>query len=74
MNGRPAAEANIFGDPHAADFVFGQPLPIWLVPLDATTQCALTGDELAGMAGCGRYGTFLASITKFYLEYHRCAC
>lgn len=66
-----AAEANIMGDPHAADFVFGQSLPTYLVPLDVTTQCQLTGDELASMQGQGRFGTFLASITKFYLDYHR---
>lgn len=59
------------GDPHAADFVFGQSLPTYLVPLDVTTQCQLTGDELASMQGQGRFGTFLASITKFYLDYHR---
>ena len=67
-----AAEANIFGDPHAADYVFSQPLPLFLVPLDVTTRCQLSGSELAGMRGCGAFGSFLCSITQFYLEYHRC--
>ncbi|KAK9800239.1 hypothetical protein WJX73_004601 [Symbiochloris irregularis] len=70
-NVNPAAEANIFGDPAAADYVFGRPLPTYLVPLDVTTQCKLSGTELTAMNGCGAYGSFLASITHFYLEYHR---
>ena len=44
-NINPAAEANIFGDPEAADFVLGQPASIRMVGLDATHEV----DSLAGL-------------------------
>ena len=69
--GNCAAEANIFGDPVAADYVFGQPVPTRLVALDTSQQCRLTQQQLEGMRGKGRYGSFLADITGFYLQYHR---
>src|SRR4029453_16535019 len=46
-NVSPAAEFNIFVDPHAADIVFTAGLPITLVPLDVTRQVRLTPDFLA---------------------------
>ena len=66
-----AAEANIFGDPVAADLVFGQSVPTRLVALDTSQQCRLTADQLEGMRGRGKYGSFLADITAFYLQFHR---
>ena len=41
-NINPAAEANIFGDPEAADFVLGQPATsIRMVGLDVTHEVTL---------------------------------
>ena len=37
-NINPAAEANIYGDPEAADFVLGQPASIRMVGLDVTHE------------------------------------
>lgn len=68
-----AAEANIIGDPAAADFVFGQPVPMRLIPLDVSNRCRLTAAQLTAMKGKGRFGTFLWQITEFYLAFHRCA-
>lgn len=116
-NVNPAAEANIYGDPDAANVVFGRwvpaPLPFcqctggvesaalppllptlqallagpllraawpaasrrlpncWVVGLDVTHRCRLSAQQIEGMAGVGRHGTFLRDISQFYLEYHR---
>ncbi|CAL5223594.1 g6133 [Coccomyxa viridis] len=70
-NVNPATEANFFGDPEAADFVLSQPAKTRIVGLDITHSCTFTGPELTGLHGKGRFGTFLSSITAFYLKYHR---
>ena len=41
-NINPAAEANIFGDPEAADFVLGQPARMRMVGLDVTHEVFAT--------------------------------
>lgn len=58
-------------DPEAADFVLSQPAKTRIVGLDITHSCTFTGPELTGLHGKGRFGTFLSSITAFYLKYHR---
>ena len=60
-------------DPEAADFVFGHSAKIKVVGLDVTHSCTFTGSELKGLHGKGRFGTFLSSITAFYLKYHQYA-
>lgn len=70
-NVNPAAEANIFGDPDAANVVFGRMPNTYVVGLDVTHKCVLTAAQIDGMEGRGRHGTFLRSITQFYLDYHR---
>jgi len=42
-----------------------------VVGLDVTHQCKMTAEQIDGMAGRGRHGTFLRDITQFYLDYHR---
>ena len=58
-------------DPEAADLVFGHEADIRVVGLDVTHACQFTADDLQGLAGQGRFGTFLQQITRFYLQYHR---
>lgn len=43
----------------------------YVVGLDVTHKCVLTAAQINGMEGQGRHGTFLRSITQFYLDYHR---
>lgn len=43
----------------------------WVVGLDVTHQCRMSAAAIEGLAGRGRHGTFLHSITQFYLDYHR---
>uniref|UniRef100_A0A7S0YHA1 Inosine/uridine-preferring nucleoside hydrolase domain-containing protein n=1 Tax=Polytomella parva TaxID=51329 RepID=A0A7S0YHA1_9CHLO len=52
-NINPAAEANIFADPDAADLVFGSGERIRVVGLDVTHECCLSSarlDELGGIS------------------------
>src|SRR5581483_1365068 len=49
-NVTPAAEYNIYVDPHAAERVMRSGLPITLVPLDITMQVFLTREAIAKLA------------------------
>jgi uridine nucleosidase len=70
-NVNPAAEANIYGDPDAANVVFSRVPNCWLLGLDVTHSCLLKGTSIASMKGKGKHGTFLHDITQFYLGYHK---
>eukprot|EP00884_Botryococcus_braunii_P001183 jgi/Botrbrau1/11065/Bobra.0302s0007.2 len=70
-NVNPAAEANIFGDPEAADEVLGLTEKIKILGLDVTHQTFFTRAQLKGLDGQGRIGSFLNEISQFYLEYYR---
>ncbi|KAL6779784.1 hypothetical protein ACKKBG_A13710 [Auxenochlorella protothecoides x Auxenochlorella symbiontica] len=70
-NVNPAAEANIFGDPDAANVVFAKAPNCWVVGLDVTHQCQLSRRQLDGLQGVGRHGSFLSAISQFYLSYHK---
>lgn len=71
-NVSPAAEANIWNDPEAADIVFGAACPVTMVGLDVTHRIIMTAADLE------RFGTFpdpqsqhLARILPFYLNFNR---
>lgn len=66
-------DAGFCADPEAADFVLGHSAKIKVVGLDVTHSCTFTGSELKGLHGRGKFGTFLSSITAFYLKYHQYA-
>ena len=70
-NVNPAAEANIYGDPDAANAVFSRMSNCWLLGLDVTHSCIMSATEIDGVQGKGKHGTFLHAITQFYLKYHR---
>ncbi len=52
-NVTPAAEFNIYVDPHAAAIVFGCGVPIVMLGLGVTHQAVATPDQLAAIAGLG---------------------
>jgi len=72
-NTGPVAEFNYFVDPHAAEEVLNSGLPLTIVPLDVTEQCALLGDELRDIVQKHQtnLGRFLARMTADYMRYHQ---
>lgn len=62
----PAAEFNIYVDPHAADVVFRSKIPIVMMPLDVTHK-ALTSPER--IAAFRKLGTRVGTATAIMLEF-----
>lgn len=74
MNGNvsPAAEANMAGDPHAADIVFGAAWPVAIVGLDVTQVTIMTTDYLAKLRdAAGEVGQFVWDVSRDYEAFHR---
>lgn len=69
----PAAEFNIFTDPHAAHRVFHSGLPMTLVPLDVTEKVCLESKEIQALARVMEepFGGFMRDITEKSIEYMR---
>jgi len=74
LNGNvsPAAEANIHGDPEAADLVFTAPWRVTVVGLDVTLKTVMTSGFLAEMASAGgKPVQLLSDISQFYIDFYR---
>ena len=70
-NVNPAAEANIYMDPHAADLVFRADWPLTMVGLDVTMKVIMSDEYLAALSSGGStVGEFIYRISRFYLEFH----
>nr|XP_034920478.1 probable uridine nucleosidase 2 isoform X2 [Populus alba] len=70
-NVNPAAEANIDGDPEAADLVFTSGANIAVVGINITTQVKFTdGDLLELRQSKGKYAKILSDMCKFYRDWH----
>ena len=70
-NVNPAAEANIYNDPHAADVVFTADWPVTMVGLDVTTKVVMDEPYLAALCTPERKtGAYIYDICRFYLEFH----
>ena len=65
-NTTPAAEFNIYVDPHAADVVFRSGVPIVMMPLDVTHKALTTGARIDAFR---RLGTRPAVATAEMLEF-----
>ncbi len=69
-NATPAAEFNIFVDPHAADVVFRSGVPIVMCGLDVTHQALVTPERLAAIQALGTpVGAAVAGLLTFYSLY-----
>lgn len=68
-NVRPWSEANIFGDPDAANYLLRTALQITMVGLDATQQVRLTKEDTATWRGNPK-GDFLADAVDYYIDAH----
>lgn len=70
-NATPAAEANIFNDPEAAEVVFGAPWPVVMLGLDVTDAVSLTDRHLARIAsGTTPMHDLLREASAFYRRFH----
>ena len=71
-NVTPVAEANIAGDPDAADIVLTAPWNVTVLALNTTTKVKLNDEILMRIRDRNdRYGPFLWSITRFYMAFHK---
>lgn len=67
----PAAEANIHGDPEAADVVMRAPWPVTVIGLDVTSRTVMTRAVLADIAERGgEAARLLADISRFYIAFY----
>ncbi|PIN05402.1 putative inosine-uridine preferring nucleoside hydrolase [Handroanthus impetiginosus] len=70
-NVNPAAEANIYGDPEAADIVFTSGANIDIVGINITTQVKMTDAHLEALRKSkGRHTQFICDMCKFYRDWH----
>ena len=70
-NVTPVAEANIYGDPHAADIVLTADWPLTLVGLDVTMTCVMQQAQMRRIRDkAGAAGQFLWDITRHYEDYY----
>jgi purine nucleosidase len=68
----PAAEANIHGDPEAADLVFTAAWPVVLVGLDVTMQTAISRELMNDMASRGGADVeLLRDISSLYIDFYQ---
>jgi len=71
-NVSPAAEANMHGDPDAADIVFGAAWPVAIVGLDVTESTIMTTGYLAKLRDeAGEAGRFVWDVSRHYEAFHR---
>ena len=70
-NTTPSAEFNIWSDPEAARRVLVvEDLPVTLVPVDLTVQCAVDLDWLGRLRDSGVRGATLCTLTEDYVAYY----
>ncbi|MCD2176735.1 nucleoside hydrolase [Rhizobium sp. C1] len=70
-NVTPAAEANIHGDPEAADIVATATWPVVWIGLDVTMQTVMTRSQLKDIAdAAGRRGKLLFDLSQFYIDFY----
>ncbi|KAM3288264.1 uridine nucleosidase 1 [Capsicum chacoense] len=70
-NVNPAAEANIYGDPEAADIVFTSGANIDVVGVNITTQVKMTDADLDELRQSeGKHAKLLCNMCKFYRDFH----
>lgn len=70
-NVSPVAEANMAGDPTAADRVFNSGLDVTVVGLDVTAETIMDESFIAALRDqAGDAGAFIHDITRFYFDFY----
>ncbi|KAI9193763.1 hypothetical protein LWI28_000054 [Acer negundo] len=70
-NVNPATEANIFGDPDAADVVFISGADVVAVGINVTHQAVMTDADRDKLAQSnGKFAQYLCQILEVYFSYH----
>lgn len=70
-NSSPAAEANIFNDPEAADIVFGADCPIVMCGLDVTEATVMSSAQIAALGAIeNARAQMAAAILPYYRDFH----
>jgi len=70
-NVTPCAEANIYGDPQAAEEMFAARWPISVIGLDVTHEVLMSRDYLQRLAAeAGDAGRFTWEISRFYENFY----
>ncbi len=70
-NVSPVAEANIAGDPQAADKVLTSDWPVSIVGIDVTHETIAKADFFERLkATAGKAGDFIYRTSRFYLDFH----
>jgi purine nucleosidase len=71
-NVTPVAEANIIGDPHAADIVFQANWDVVAIGLDVTTKIIVNDNDLAKLQINNTVaGGFIRDFSQFYLKFYQ---
>ena len=71
-NVTPAAEANMLGDPDAADRVLGAAWPVAIVGLDVTEPTIMSREYLASLRDRGgAAGQFVWDVSRHYEAFHQ---
>ena len=69
-NATPAAEFNIFVDPHAAHVVFESGVPVTMCPIDCTYTALMTVEWLDRLRATGKRAAIeAANLADFYRQY-----
>lgn len=71
-NVTPAAEFNIYADPHAAAAVFQSGIPIDMYGLDVTNRALITDDEIAALRATGKaIPVICCDMMKTYADFYQ---
>ncbi len=70
-NVTPVAEANIYGDPWAADNVLAAKWDVVIVGLDVTHQVIMKNEHFQQLKENSQYGQFIYDVSRFYLNFYK---
>ncbi len=71
-NVTPVAEANIYGDPHAADIIMRAAWDLTMVGLDVTMKTLISPERMQVLAEkAGEIGQFIYEVSRYYQSFYQ---